>query len=83
MKIAKLDLDNEGGRGLSRMHPRHDEHYFHLFKNYNRLTMNTVLCVVIYLKLFWKMNFQAYFVCRGKIISILSIDVQGHLFNTL
>ena len=38
--IAKLDLDNKGGGGLSRMYPRHDEHYFHLFKNNNRIIKN-------------------------------------------
>ena len=54
VKIAKLDLDNKRGGGLSRMNPRHDEHYFHLFKNYNRLTMYTVHCIVIYLNFFGK-----------------------------
>ena len=78
--IAKLDLDNKGSRGLSRMYPRHDEHYFHLFKNDNRVTINSI---VIYLQFVLKINFQTYFVCWGKIISILPIDVQCHLFNSL
>ena len=43
-----------------------------------KMIMSTV-CIVI----FWKMNFQTYFICWGKIISILSIDVQCHLFNSL
>ena len=34
--IAKLDLDYKRGRGLSRMDPGHDEHHFHLFKEFQQ-----------------------------------------------
>ena len=78
--IAKLDLDYKRGRGLSRMDPGHDEHHFHLFKEFQqtvRIVHLLATCLEnnsFNLALLGKLFFQVYLVWEIILSSVLCLE---------